>query len=754
MGILSQIRVVAGVGGFALLMATAVDAQADRLGAVVAARRPAPTNAAGQPVRDEAGAPRNYRADELRTAAPDPASAWAGPAATPSVATLARWGYAAFGAGIGLSGIVSAPNGSTTEIYLAGSTGTFGGDDYWYALRYSNATGHLEETYVSDHVTQGIRRIALARVAGQVSPNIVVALTDGTVRVYAQSDKRLLSSSMGPCGTRGGLQAFTTADLDGNGSDELVSVCGDQTLIAYGPGYTAWGLAGVGGSDVAAGQMDDDPAIEIATTSGKVTDAATHTVQWNWASGFGAHLQSADVDGDGRDELIAAESWYIVWAYDVETQLPKWSIPTSLDIGAILVADIDADGVMELLMGDGQWGRVHAYDTVTQLEEWSIANPEHGVTNIAVADIDDDGTKELLWGAGATSTGPDHLYVADWQASTIVWQNEDLVGPFVGPQVGDLDGDGIPEIVAASFQSNAGYASGRIVVLDSRTLSVRGISPGVAGGSFGWTGVHDLKLRDVNGDGRLDVVVATDWLYDGLIEAYSFSTVNTFTKVWTNATRPTGAPFHSVDVADVDGDGNPEVIGGVGREHTGASGVYIYAYDLASGVEKWHTLQIGDYWSEITDLVVADTDGDGATEFAGMVAGGDVEVFDGATHSLEAIIGTLGASLTTFDSASGIRLLIGDTSGRASVRAFDGVGYPEVVGFSLGSNPLDGLAQASSGAWWVGSGGTLRRFAGATLTFESADYGAGFGRTLAFFPGRPGVLSAGRYGLHGFLTAP
>lgn len=754
MNISRQNRVVSAVFGIAVLMATAADAQTDRFGAVVTGMRPAPTNAAGQPVRYGDGTPRNYQPDELQTAAPGPTSAAAGPAATQSPGTLAPWGYAAFGAGIGLSGIVTAQNGSATETYVAGSTATFGGNEYWYALRYSNATGNLRQVYVSEHLPQGIRRIALARVAGQPSPHIVVALTDGTVRRYDQRDKQLLSSAMGPCGTRGGLQAFTTADLDGNGSDELISLCGDQTLIAYGNGYPGWGLAGVGGSDIAAGQMDDDPAIEIATTSGKVIDSVTHTVQWEWSQGFGAHLQSADIDGDGRDELIVAEPWYFVWAYDVEKQLPKWSIPATLDIGAILVTDIDADGVMELLLGDGQWGEIHAYDTVTQLEKWSIRNPEHGVTNIAVADINNDGTTELLWGAGATSTGPDHLYVADWQTGSIVWQNEDLVGPFLGPQIGDLDGDGVPEIVIASFLSEAGYESGRIVVLDSRTLTVRAISPGVAGGPYGWTGIHDLKLRDLDGDGRLEIVVATDWLYDGLIEAYSVSPQNAFTLVWTNATRPTGAPFYSVDVADIDGDGKLEVIGGVGRAHTGASGVYIYAYDLASRAEKWHTLQMGDLWSQITDLVIADTDGDGAIEVAGMVAAGDVYVFDGATHALEAIIDTRGASLTTFNSASGICLLIGDTSGRASVHAFDGVGYPEVASVSLGSDPLDGLTRASSGAWWVGSGGRLRQFAGGAMTFQSANYSTGFGRNLGFFPDKQWVLSAGGYGLHGFVTAP
>lgn len=667
--------------------------------------------------------------------------------------TLAQWGFAAFGSGIGLSGIVTAPLDTGTEIYVGGSTQTFGGNDRWQALRYSSATQSFEQVYVSDYMPQRIVRITLARLEGW-PPLIVVALADGTVRHYDQRGKGLLQTYMDPCATRGGLRAFAAADLDRDGWHETVSLCADGTLAAYGPRYATWTMQNVGGEDIAIGQMDHDPALEIATTSGRVVDSISHKVQWEWPNGFGAQLQAADIDGDGRDELIAGEYWYVVWAYDVEKRQSKWSISTTHDVGAILATDIDGDGVLELLIGDGQWGSIHAYDASTQQEQWRIRNPEHGVTNIAAVDVDGDGRTELLWGAGATSTGPDYLYLADWQAGTIVWQNVHLDGPFVGPQIGDLDGDGVAEVVAASLRSRSGYASGRIVVFDSQTGKVRAISPGVAGGTAAWTGLHDLKLRDLDGDGRLEIVMAADRLYDGLIEAYRFTPPDTFTLIWTNATRPSGAPFHSVDVADVDGDGKPEVIGGGGRAHTGASGVFIYAYDLATGQEKWHTLQVGGFWSRITDLEIADIDGDGAVEVLGMVAGGDIYVFSGTDQALETIIETQGASLTTHDPGSGIQLLIGETTGRMSVREFDGTGYAEVSSTVFGSAPLDGLHFAPGGALWVGTGGTLKRFVDGVSTFESASYGPGMGRSMVFLPASNWVVSTGSYGAHAFRTAP
>lgn len=628
-------------------------AEQNRSSVDIAAGRAAPANAAGQPVRGDDGAPINYGPAELRAAAPAAAGTAAPRQETLATPATADWSYVALGSGIGLSGILTAVNGQRVEIYAGGSGSMFGGNEYWYALRYAPGTEAFQPIYVSERFTQGIRRLALARVAGRASPLIVVALSDGGIRLHDQATKEAVASFSDPCSSHGGLQDLQTADLNGDGTDEFVSSCYDQALFAYGSGYTPWMLAAVAGADVVTGQMDDDPAIEIATAGGAVVDADTHTVQWQWQNAFGVHLQAADVDGDGRDELIAAESWYIVWAYDVERKLPRWSIPSDLDIGAILVTDVDGDGVHELLLGDGQWGEIHAYNTVTQAEEWSIHNPEHGVSGIAVADVDFDGVLDVLWGAGASSSGSDHLYVADWQTQTIVAQTEHLDGPFVGPRVGDLDGDGIAELVAVSSSSDSGYSSGRIVVVDSRTLAVRAISPGVGGG---WSGaVKDVELRDLNADGQLEVLVAMGNPYDGLIEAYAFSASNQFSLVWTNATRPFGLAFHAVDVADIDGDGNLEVLAAGGREHTGAEGVYIYAYDAASGAEEWHTLQIGDYWSAVTDLVIADTDADGDTDLVGMVEGGDVYVFDGATHLLEALVFVDAASLGTRGSGTGLQ---------------------------------------------------------------------------------------------------
>jgi hypothetical protein len=62
-------------------------------------------------------------------------------------------------------------------------------------------------------------------------------------------------------------------------------------------GQLLWQVAGAGGKDVVAGQMDNDPAVEIAATNGVVVDAGTRAAQWTYGGGFGLHLKLAPFPG-------------------------------------------------------------------------------------------------------------------------------------------------------------------------------------------------------------------------------------------------------------------------------------------------------------------------------------------------------------------------------------------------------------------------------------------------------------------------
>ncbi len=662
------------------------------------------TNAHGAPVLDARGAPINYDratlARQAARAAPTPPDA--GPAGTVRTSTgfAPSWGYAAFGAGIGLSDIVASDASGTPEIYSGGSGATFGGNSYWYALRHDASTGGYSQVYFSTTYTSGVQRLAVGDVHPNPGAEIVVARRDGVIELHDQASK----AKIGEFATAAfSLNSMRLVDLGGDAKLELL-LCNDNNVYAYtGGGDQLLAHNGTGGSDVIAGQMDADAGLEIATTDGRVLDYATGTVQWTWPAGFGFELAVADFDGDGMQELIASEAWSFCWAFDIDRGLPKWSI-SLFNVGAIDVADADGDGTDELIIGDAQWGSVHAYDMATQASLWSIRNPEHGTTDVTVFDVDGDGQAEVLWGAGATSTGEDRLFVGDAVSQQIEWENEQLEGPFTGPVVGDVDGDGNDDLIAVSWSSDAGYGAGRIVWLDPATRRLRATSQELAN-NLGWTGIHDVALHDVDGDGDEEIAIAAGTTYDALVEIYDVDAAGNFTEIWSNTVLPSGKTFYSVAIADVDGDGELEIVAGSGTEHTGSNGVFVYVYDYATGALEWNSLQMGSFWSKITDVEVADLDLDGDLEIIGIVDGSDAYVFDGTSKQLELIRRGYFRSIATHPNLPGV-LLLGNSSGGIEVDLFVG-GTPRTLGtVPAGSGQVRGLAAGPFGTLFAGVGNT------------------------------------------------
>jgi hypothetical protein len=681
------------------------------------------------------------------------------------------WQYAVFGSDIGGTNIIIGPippGGGTPEIVFD----SYSYDTFWQSIRYNPGTGNYDQIFVSPSYNTdpysyvSIRGLELAKVTNASDRQIVVMLDDGRIYLYDFATKAELGHFDTGVAGYYGLTALTISDLNADGLAELILTNESDLFVFNASGQLLWQVPGAGGYDVVAGQMDNDPAVEIAATNGMVVDAGTHAVQWTHGGGFGVHLKLAPFPGENYQQLISASGWQFVYSYDVGRQLPRWSIQTPQDIGAIEVADVDNDGVPEVIIGDGQWGNVHVHDLITQALKWEANNPEHGVTNIGVGDVDTDGVADLLWGAGATSSGPDHLYVANTTGShDIKWQSIDLEGPFLGPAIGDLDGDGQPELVVCSTYSDAGYGSGRILVFDFATLALRAISDPVVDNSA-WTGVHDLKLRDVEGNGRMSIVIGADYLYDGAIEIYRFDSNNTFTRIWTNATRPVGNPFNFVEVADLDNNGVRKIIAANTVAHTGSEGVYVYAYDYPSGTESWRSVNLASGFSSVNGLIVEDLNGDGSKEIAAVVSTGDLYTWDGPTRQLRNLRqDTNGALLSNRASAAG--LVLGDTSGIGHFLQWGNDTYTEAFTRQLATDCdpygfppcLTGLNVASDNSLWTGTGSILnQRLAPSydNVAWESPEIGNGFGRFVATAVrnGQDCVFSSAQHAVVGLVIAP
>ncbi len=218
--------------------------------------------------------------------------------------------------------------------------------------------------------------------------------------------------------------------------------------------------------------------------------------------------------------IVGAKAWYKVSIFNADTQSLGWEITTDIDVDALLVADVEGDGIPEVLYGDAQWGSVFCYNGITHTKKWSITNPDSGVSDLALGDVNQNGTREIMWASGARSSGPDHLYVADTVTHLVEWQNIHIDGPLSAVDIGDVDDDGGQEIVMVSYRSNSGYDDGSIHIFDAATHVLEWQSTDLPG-IYDVYGVHAVEIADVDDDGQTEFVISTDNWYNGIIQIFN-----------------------------------------------------------------------------------------------------------------------------------------------------------------------------------------------------------------------------------------
>ncbi|MEO1087480.1 MAG: VCBS repeat-containing protein, partial [Acidobacteriota bacterium] len=190
----------------------------------------------------------------------------------------------------------------------------------------------------------------------------------------------------------------------------------------------------------------------------------------------------------------------------------------------------------------------------------------------------------------------------------------DIAGP-VSPfdnassvEVADFDGDGDLDVLAAAEAEGPGF--GEVSWWEN-----------TAGDGSAWTKniingavvrqTRKASAADFDGDGDMDVIVITEWFQDIIVYLNSDGVGTS----WTQVTVDDNVPFTCVaEAADVDGDGDIDIIGGGKR----ASHVLAWWENDGSAGNPWieHTIQAN--FTGPCSVAAADVDKDGLLDvFAG-----------------------------------------------------------------------------------------------------------------------------------------
>jgi hypothetical protein len=437
-------------------------------------------------------------------------------------------------------------------------------------------------------------------------PPVVTIDSNRTVRLYGEQPLRetsrftITESLFDPpnAGLAPTIEQARLADLDPNqpGPELLICVRGPSgagtTAIASIRAYnlaTRARVLSIPTADCRAlevAQLDADPALEILSVGRptRIYDSATGASQWLYQSDFPYSYAAVGNlnDAPGLDFVLAAPG--------MSTLLFSGTIPQifgqipfgSFSVSSLALADTDANGRDELVLGTGGANRVQIYDPANlaaplrEIDEAGLA-----VSHLVVANFDGDAAPEAWWVSDVQTATADKLALADLASGQIQFRQEDVIGPIHVAGPAQLDNDPDLDLAVVSTTGNAGFNGATALIYAAET--------GVLKRSFrlfrdpktqqGLT-VTALELAQLDGTGPLELVASGQGFanfalgFDGL----------GVTRWYVEQTPETPIGYalaRGMVVTDTNGDGRDDVL-----LHTEAPGG-IFELNGADGAIRW-----------------------------------------------------------------------------------------------------------------------------------------------------------------------
>jgi hypothetical protein len=215
-----------------------------------------------------------------------------------------------------------------------------------------------------------------------------------------------------------------------------------------------------------------------------------------------------NMDSDAALEIVYAFG-NTVYAWKMDgSNVPGWPKTLSYFVqGAPAFGDIDGDGQGEIVVGTASGssnGLIYAFKRDGSTVPGFPINHGYTTRTIVLGDLDNNGRMEIITNKRLSNSGEVWVYRGD---GTVYpgWPKTINHVPASSCAVGDITGDGIPEIIAESYNSLYAYdRNGNILPGFPFTM------PNGDNNSY-----SSPVLADLDGDGKREIIFGTHRLSDG-----------------------------------------------------------------------------------------------------------------------------------------------------------------------------------------------------------------------------------------------
>ncbi len=256
----------------------------------------------------------------------------------------------------------------------------------------------------------------------------------------------------------------------------------------------------------------------------------------------------ADIDGDGVEDILVASfnqlhvfkgNGELIWSF---TLTGTATYPPS-------VADVTGDGNLEIVQLTGgipNNGRAYLFNRDGEvMSGWPLNFNNNWILSApALADLDGNGQMEIVF--GVRTLNEMHVVKADGSPFNENWPVELSGIPAFTPSIGDIDGDGELDIIASA-------SNGTLYAFDLNAQTKPGFP--VQAPSTGFSYQSPL-LVDFEADGKLSIVGAT---HGDAPEYYIREHDGTYRDGWPVPVPGGGWTYHPPTVVDINEDDNFEI---------------------------------------------------------------------------------------------------------------------------------------------------------------------------------------------------